>query len=411
MKNKRKLVFTILLVLLILANIGILSYYLTNSREVQMGDSRINSDGNMVGYEQTSMNKGQMVLYQIALYDLKTGKTDFPFNKVIQSGDQPINLTGFGKKESEIILTRGNVLSIFQNEGKGFEVIRLALTGSTATSEKNEPDKISGPLGQKGIQLGFREVVINRPNRFFNLVTKNEVKSQDIPDRISFGNSIVLNFEGKPYYLIIAEKQPKPLKITDVSLTPVPLNEVESQKLQSVLSEGISIYFYNPEAKLLAVLLQCEGDLNTFINDILALPSKDKIVFIQNRKVLLFDLKKPGIEKEFSLKKDVKDHKLFRPFQQQIVCKTENESMLFVANGEEILEYDVSKNEEKIIAKPGNGIIHHVDSSGDGSTLVVESFINGKNNIFLVNRESGASRLLVKDKKMFINPACYKSSN
>lgn len=411
MKNKRKLVFTVLLVLLILANIGILSYYFANSREVQVGDSRISSDGNLVGYEQTSMNKGQTVLYQLALYDLKNGKTDYPFNKVMQPGDQPINLAGFGKKEAEVILTRGNVLGIFQKADTGFEVIRLALAGITANPEKKETDRISDPLEEKGIKLGFREVTINKPDRIFNLTTKNEIKSQDIPDRLYFGNSIVINFEGKTYYIIIAEKQPDAFKITKASLTPTLLNESESQKLKSVLPEGTAIYFYNPEEKLLAALLNCDDDLSTFINDILGLPLKDKIVFIQKGKVLLFDLKKPGIEKEFSLKNDVKDRKLFRPFIQKIVSTVENESMLFIANGEEILEYDVAKNEEKSVAKPGNGIIHHVDSSRDGSSLVVESFADGMNSIFLIDRESGASRLLVKDRKIFINPAWYKVSN
>lgn len=411
MKNKRKLVFTILLVLLILANIGILSYYFANNREVQTGGSRISPDGNLVGYEQTSLNKKLVVLYQLALYDLKTKKTDYPFNKVINPADQPTNLEGFGKKESEVILTRGNVLSIFQKAGTGFEVIRIALAGSAAGSEKKEPEQNSGPLGQKGIQLGFRDVTINKPDRIFNMATRNELKTQNIPDRLAFGNTIVLNFEGKPYYLIIAEKQPQALKITEKSLTPTPLNETELQELKSLLPNEIAVYFYNPEEKLLAVLINCSGELDAFINNILGLPSKDKIVFVQNRKVLLFDLKKPGIEKEFSLKNDVKDRRLFRPFRQQIVCKVENESMLFVANGEEILEYDIDKSEEKIIAKPEEGIIHHVDSSADGSSLVVESFANGKNSIFLVNRESGASRLLVKDKKMFVNPAWYRASN
>ncbi len=410
MKNKRKLVFTILLILLILANIGILSYYLANSRELKIGDSRISPDGNIVGYEQTSQNKDQVILYQLAINNLKTGKTEYPFNKIIRSGDQPINLAGFGKKDAEVILTRGNVLSIFQKGDSGFEVIRLAMTATQVDPVKKEPDKISDPLGQKGIQLGFREVTINKPDRIFNLTTKTEVRSSDIPDRLSFGNTIVMNFDEKPYYLIIAEKQPQAQKITESSLTPTLLDETESQNLKSVLSEGISIYFYNPEKKLLAVLLNCNGDLNTFIGDILALPSKDKIVFIQNNKVLLFNLNKPGIEKEFSLKNDIKDRKLFRPFRQQIVCSTENKNTLFIANGEEILEYDVGKSEEKIIAKPENGIIHHVDSSADGSSLVVESFADGKNSIFLVNRESGASRLLVKDKKTFINPVWYKSS-
>ena len=408
MKNKRKTFFIVVLVLLILINIGLVSYYFSNRYQSRIGNAHISPGGESVAFEQTLIGKKKQVLFQLILQNLKSKEAEVMFSKILSPNDQPLNLQGFGADDSQLVLNRGNLLSIFENKGVGFEVIRLAFSDKKAKPGEKNNETSSDLLGTKGVRMGFKVVNINKPDRLINLPAKTEIQGKDLPDRLSFGNMTVINFENKAYYLIIAEKTPKGFNIKKSSLEPVPLNEEESKKFYSNLPEKIAVYLYNPEKKSLYVLVECEDSLDKFIENMSILPQKSRILFIQNQKVSLYKLESPELEKEFPLEEKIDGRKLFRPFKQQIVSATATEEEIFIASGKNIIRYEIDKGKEEAVTKPGQGIIHSVDSDAAGKKLVVESFSDGRNHICILEVSNGKLNKIVSDSNIFIFPAAFK---
>lgn len=406
--NKKKTGLIIILIFLVLISVGLLIYYKNNIRQTEVGNAHISPKGDAVAYERVFKDrKNKKIIYLVGIYDIKTGKTEYVLQQKLPEVGEYLSILGFGYDKNDLILSRSDslVLKVPDLQDKK-ETIRLKWGRK---SEVGEPDKgVPCSLWDRGLKMLLKDHYINKPAKLVSLVKNKEVKGDNLPDRINFEKSLRVEFQKKPYYLILTQKPAKGEFMTETSLSPIPVTGEKASIINDVLGSTPAVFYYNPEEKLIVRLFDYKDPLESLIYNMCNIPKKEAVLFTHDNKATLVGLSSPPkILKEFSPEGGVSGKNLTEtyPFRKKTSVASEKGDKVYLIDSKKVTCYNLDSNEEKIIHEVKEGVLHNIDLSRDGGMLVLEWYDGKKNHICYLDLSSGQFKPIIEDEAKFINPA------